>query len=136
MNKIIFILIHVVSPLVIGAVVYVFLRTTPIIGIGFICSSSLPSIMNKGIIFKAIIGSLPDFCWLYALLSLQSGPIWKGYKNIPKGILFFLYIVPLLSEVLQYLHIIEGVGDYLDIVSYILACTIHYFIHKNKKYVA
>jgi hypothetical protein len=134
MNKIRFIVIHVISPLVIGAVVYVFFRTLPIIGIGFTCSSSLPSYINNSLIIKSITGSLPDFCWLYALLCFQSGPIWQEYKNIPKEILIFLYIVPIMSEILQYLSIIRGVGDYLDIISYLLAIIFHYLIHKNKKY--
>lgn len=134
MNKIRFIIIHVISPLVIGAVVYVFFRTLPIIGIGFTCSSSLPSYINNNLIIKSITGSLPDFCWLYALLSLQSGPIWGQYKNIPKIILFFLYIVPPLTEVLQYVHLISGIADFLDFVAYLFAIIIHYFIHKNQEY--
>jgi hypothetical protein len=134
MNKIRFNIIHVISPLVVGASVYVFFRTAPIIGIGFTCSSSLSSYMNNCVLIQHITGSLPDFCWLYALLSLQSGPIWGQYKNIPKIILFFLYIVPPLTEVLQYVHLISGIADFLDFVAYLFAIIIHYFIHKNQEY--
>ena len=79
-------------------------------------------------------GSLPDFFWLYALLSLQTGIIWNGIQNTPLSIFIILYTIPIGTELMQYYHIIDGTGDKADIVAYLLAIILHYFIHKNKVY--
>lgn len=65
--------------------------------------------------------SLPDGLWLFSYLLIIDS-IWHDQKS--KIYLFFLTILPtsaLLSEVLQMFMLFPGVGDWTDILFYILS---------------
>ncbi len=133
--KIKYFTLHVFLPLLAGTIVYLFFRSTPIIALSFIQPSEIIfHIENSSNALNFFVGSFPDFCWLYALLSIQSGLIWGELKKIPLAILFFLYTAPIVTEILQHYNIIKGTADNLDIVAYLLAIVFHYIIHKNKIY--
>lgn len=65
--------------------------------------------------------SLPDGLWLFSYLLIIDS-IWYGHKS--KIHLFFLTILPalaLFSEALQMFMLFPGVGDWTDILFYILS---------------
>lgn len=65
--------------------------------------------------------SLPDGLWLYSYLTLTE-LIWDKHNGTEKKI--FLTSIPLLAimtEMLQFLHIYPGTGDWMDVFAYILA---------------
>ncbi|MEY4332125.1 MAG: hypothetical protein RLZZ196_863 [Bacteroidota bacterium] len=131
-NKIRFFINHVILPLLAGCFIYIFFRETKIIALSiFYEYFKTYEIYNLSPIFKILTGSLPDFFWLYALLSFQTGIIWNGIQNTPQLIFIILYTIPIGTELMQYYHIIDGTGDYADIIAYLLAIILHYLIHKN-----
>ncbi|MCZ2297942.1 MAG: hypothetical protein LC134_00525 [Chitinophagales bacterium] len=125
-KRIAFLCKHCVFPLAIGSLVYLLLRTEPTIAEKFIGWNFNALNIGSSKILSFIIGSLPDFCWLYALLFLQTA-IWKGTGKIPLSLIIALYVIPILTELFQYLHIISGTGDIIDIIAYLLAITLHYY---------
>lgn len=135
-SRIIFIILHVISPLLAGSLIYIFLRLEPTIAFSTVNQYlRLPNpIIYQSTFVTRLTGSFPDFCWLYALLSFQIGIIWGSYSIMPKSLLFFMYISTIGTELLQYLHVIRGTGDMFDVVAYVSAISIHYVIHKNNKY--
>jgi hypothetical protein len=70
---------------------------------------------NFIVLNKFIRNGLPDGLWSYALASCIL-IIWNRKMNIFWMVLIFLFYV--LFEILQYLNIIDGTGDYLDIIIY------------------
>ena len=123
--------LHVLLPLLAGIIVYLFFRTTPIIAFSFLKESEIIfKYESSSRDFQFFIGSFPDFCWLYALLSMQSEFIWGEIKNIPLPILF----TPIFTEILQHYNFIKGTSDNADVIAYLLAIIIHYIFHKNKTY--
>ena len=64
--------------------------------------------------------SLPDGLWLLAYLLLIDG-IWGGQYS-PTS-LFFLAVLPIAimtAEFLQMIHVIPGVGDWMDMLCYLM----------------
>lgn len=61
---------------------------------------------------------LADGLWAYAFLSTLL-IIWE--RQIPKSWLFIPFIVAVSFEALQYLHIINGTADVLDIATYFIS---------------
>lgn len=89
---------------------------------------------QKSWILNIILGSLPDFLWMYSLLYLLVF-IWGGLKKIPLFIKLFFYTVPIITEFLQYFKIIFGTADIFDIIAYITAISIfeiNYLPKQNK----
>jgi hypothetical protein len=112
---------HIALPLFIGGMVYLFIRPGKTIGESVIgWHFSPPESFNSNSFIKTIWGSLPDFCWLYALLSMQT-LIWGSRKKVPAFILIALYILPVFAEVLQKYHLLNGTGDWFDVIAYALA---------------
>ena len=77
--------------------------------------------LNSEGVYGWVINSLPDGLWLFAYMFLVDA-IWNGSKSISS--FFFIYYLPflaLLSEFLQYIGLVLGVFDWLDVASYLLA---------------
>ena len=77
--------------------------------------------LNSEGVYGWVINSLPDGLWLFAYMFLVDA-IWNGSKSISS--FFFIYYLPflaLLSEFLQYIGLVPGVFDWLDVASYLLA---------------
>ena len=72
--------------------------------------------------------SLPDGLWLFAYMFCTDA-IWNGEKS--KVSYIFIFVIPflaLLSEFLQYIGIISGVFDWIDVCSYIVAVLLFFII--------
>lgn len=123
--------LHVILPLVLGIMIYLFIRPNPTIAENIINWKYQPSTqLYEYTLIKILAGSLPDFFWLYAFLSMLYF-IWGGYKNIPFYLLFITYSLPILTEILQYFNIIFGTGDFFDILAYIIAIILNKYLLIN-----
>ena len=127
------IIIYILLPLFLGTSVYLFLRVDQTFGENLIKWNYQPtlSILNYSW-FIILVGSLPDFLWLFALLNLFCF-IWEEVEKIPTFFKILLYTLPILSEVFQYFNIIQGTGDYFDILAYLLAIYIFSITNKQKQ---
>lgn len=110
---------QVFLPLIIGVFIYLFFRPNQTIGESYINWNIEPIYnFNNSVIGNILVGSLPDFLWLLSLLGLMN-IIWDS--NIPFILKALLYSLPIFTELLQYLKIITGTGDFYDIAAYLLA---------------
>jgi hypothetical protein len=125
----------VVLPLFLGVAIYLFLRPNETIAESYFNWHLQPIFdYNKYWISKIIFGSLPDFLWLLALLNLMA-IIWDSKDNIPILLKIILFTFPIISEILQFFHIISGTGDFFDILAYLIAIIIftNFFKPKTKQ---
>ena len=120
-------------PLVAGAAVYLFVRGDATIGEEAIGWSFVPRYQaGSSPLLDVFTGSFPDFCWLYALLCMQT-LIWGSKKRVPRVILALLYTIPMLTELLQAMHLMAGTGDWFDVIAYGLAMLIQDKTYKLKR---
>lgn len=117
-------LIHVFIPLIIGGLIYVFFRSKMLRLFDWINMIGLSDIVNeirtitypfKEILPNWFLNSLPDGLWVYsfsAMLFFTS----KNYFIQNKILLMLPFVLVLIMEVLQLLHIICGTFDILDLV--------------------
>ena len=127
-------LIHVIVPLFLGSFIYIYFRQENAIAFERIrVILEIQPIISSNQIIHFIINSFPDFCWLYAFLSLQTQIIWGSIKKIPLILRAIMYIFPILTEMMQYLHIISGTADWGDIIAYLLAILLNFYIWRLKK---
>jgi len=78
--------------------------------------------------------SLPDGLWLLAYLLIIDG-IWGSRRSFMS--LLFLTILPiaaLMTEILQWAHIVPGVGDWMDMACYLLSILIFLTLNKLFSY--
>lgn len=123
---------QVLLPLIAGLAVYLFFRKDITIFEKAIGWSYLPANGNNpSFVVTVLSGSVPDFCWLFALLNAQV-LIWGGLKKIPLALLLVLYIAPPATELLQSLQLMRGTGDWYDVVAYVFAILMHIIIQKQK----
>lgn len=127
-------LIHVISPLFLGSFIYIYFRQENAIAFERIkvILGIQPAVSSNQII-QFLVNSLPDFCWLYALLSLQIGIIWGGIKKMPTILIVIMYIFPILTEMMQHVHIIRGTADWGDVIAYLLAILLNLYTWRQKK---
>lgn len=127
-------LFQVILPLILGTCIYIFFRPTQTVAESFLSWNFVPLFdLNKYWLGRVILGSLPDFLWLFSLLTLVR-MIWVTKENIPLVLTIILYITPILSEVLQYFKVISGTGDLFDVLAYLIAISIFHnnFSTKNQ----
>lgn len=74
-----------------------------------------------------IINYLPDALWSYALCYCLL-LIWDNQMNYFWAIILFSLFV--LFELFQYLHIINGTGDILDILTYLISSIVAFLTNK------
>jgi hypothetical protein len=72
-------------------------------------------------------GYLPDGLWAYAFCS-SILIVWNRKINITW--LTFAALVAVLFEIMQYLHLISGTGDVIDVLIYLLAGSIAIMMNK------
>ncbi len=76
--------------------------------------------------------SLPDGLWIFSYMFIVDA-IWDRERNVVSMIfLWGLPIVAILSECLQYLGLLPGVFDWMDMASYMLAITLFLIIKHLK----
>lgn len=127
-NSILFILFHIFLPLLVGSLIYLIFRS------GTVSQSSTPNFL----FFSILIYSLPDGCWLYALLcSLLF--IWKNKADYWFQFwIILVFISSIGTEIFQLQNIIFGTFDLFDILFYSLSFILFIIINKiqfikNKK---
>ncbi|MBO4662281.1 MAG: hypothetical protein J5630_06240 [Bacteroidaceae bacterium] len=78
-------------------------------------------LINSEGVYGWVKNSLPDGLWLFAYMFLIDA-IWNGTTSIISYIfLFYLPVLALLSEFLQYFGLMPGVFDWIDVASYSFA---------------
>lgn len=88
----------------------------------------LRNLFQRDGIYGWVKYSLPDGLWIFSYMFLIDA-IWDGERNIvSKWFLWFLPIVAILSECLQYFGLLPGVFDWMDMASYMLAITLFLII--------
>ena len=117
-------MIHVIIPLVIGGFIYVFFRVKTLRFFVWINKIGFSDIVNeirtitypyKEIFPNWFLNSFPDGLWVYsfsAMLFFTS----KNYFIRNKILLMLPFVLVLIMEVLQLLHIICGTFDIMDLV--------------------
>lgn len=126
---------QVFLPLFFGVCIYLFFRPNQTLAENFMNWNLQTTFsFNKYWISTVFLGSLPDFLWLFSLLSLMR-IIWGAYENIPLVLKTLLYTVPIFSEFLQFMDVIPGTGDVFDVLAYLLAIIIFqnkFFYNQNQ----
>lgn len=106
-NRKIDFLLYVVTPLLIGTVVY-----------------SIKSVSNSYNFIKIF---LPDGLWSYSFISCVL-LIWDRHIKIEWMITTFTIFI--LIEVMQYFHVMNGTGDILDVLVYFTFASCALFTNK------
>lgn len=116
--------------LFLGACIYAFFREN-IVFLNLIQDPFIPYKVLNGdsISFYIIRYCLPDALWYGALLLIQHKFLTNNI--VSKICLYVSIILPFFIETLQYLHILSGTFDCLDILSYLL--TLILFLCFQKK---
>lgn len=113
-------LVAVLTPLGTGTLLYWLFRGIPVLGF-----PALLHISSHSALVALLAYNIPDGLWLYALLQSirliwQNDPFRKGYP----AWLALATIGAFGSEIAQYLGLIPGTFDMLDIIMYLLAAGI------------
>ncbi len=123
-----YILLHVVGPLLFGILIYAVFRSVYVVDM----QNKIFPILTTSFIPNFFIYNLPDGLWLYALLSAIN-VIWGNSNLKNKYIWFYIAIlIAFLSEILQYFKLFAGTFDWLDILAYLFAITLVFFINFRK----
>lgn len=85
-------------------------------------------LINSEGVYGWVKNSLPDGLWLFAYMFLIDA-LWNGTKSIISYIfLFYLPVLALLSEFLQYFGLMPGVFDWIDVASYSFAILLFFIV--------
>jgi hypothetical protein len=107
--------LYVVFPLVVGCLPYALCRN-----LSWLRKIITPIRNNCLCDNEYIVFSLPDGLWLFAFTNLVF-QIWERKINNKSFIwIFFIPVIAVLSEILQYTRQINGTFDLIDILTYIL----------------
>jgi|TARA_B100001971_G_C17889243_1_gene382118 hypothetical protein len=137
-NKII---IHVITPIIIGGFIYILFREKNLLMFSWFISMGLDSLINN---FRDIViwhnqipdwitYNLPDGIWIYSLTSLMI-IIW--YKDSNKSKYFWLLIGPILGitlELGQLINLFPGTFDNIDLLFYFCGSGLPFFIFNQNK---
>ena len=120
-----------VCSFLVGSCIYLLFRSTDLLMFQLFPNGQLPiwiqSLRNSVSCLNVpewVRFSFPDGLWLFAYLLIVDG-IWRGKHNCTS--LFFLTFLPLtalLTELLQWFHVIPGIGDWMDFICYIISILI------------
>ncbi len=123
--------LNIVLPLVIGLLIYIFLKHGTYINVLFNYESD---IYLTGFFGNAVISWATDILWAYSLsflLFALSAPFKRKYPILITEIIFFI-----IMEMLQKYSIITGTFDIIDIAAEILAMlfvfTLYVFLERSK----
>ena len=130
--------LHIIAPLLIGGLIYVFFRSPEIILNKIVYSSDLLSEIfiriSPAIQFPNwFIFSLPDGLYVYAATSFHIYMVSKVYNAYSIKNIFYISFYSILVEFLQLINLIQGRFDFLDIIFMISGSFIsyHLFVKKN-----
>ncbi len=85
-------------------------------------------LFNSEGVYGWVKNSLPDGLWLFSYMFLVDA-IWNGSKSISAYIfIYYLPLLALMSEILQYFGLVPGVFDWIDIASYLFAILLYNII--------
>tara|TARA_B100002051_G_C16742557_1_gene645244 strand:- start:5050 stop:5469 length:420 start_codon:yes stop_codon:yes gene_type:complete len=134
------IITHVVIPILIGSSIYLIYRSETLIMFGWFNAlgvSDLVSKLRNFSLFNSQIPlwikySLPDGLWVYSLTSLMI-IIWQDVKSKSKYYwIASSIIIAIVIELGQYLRLIPGTYDILDIILCLIAFTLAFLILYKK----
>ena len=92
--------------------------------------ASVRSYSNDSILYEWVIYNMPAGLWLFAYLLIIDA-IWGNEKNtLYLCHLFILPILALVSELMQFLGVLPGTFDFLDLISYVCAILLFIIIKK------
>jgi hypothetical protein len=142
MQKLTRIILTVITPLILGGLIYILFRATSLKMFSWFHAIGLDNIISyarhytaKSTIFPTwVIFSLPDALWLFAFTNLML-IIWHDKFSMQS--LFWLLVAPtvgILLEVGQALKIISGTFDFTDLILILISATIPFlFTNLNLK---
>lgn len=107
--KFLFIIYNTIIPLSIGTLVYYYENTSTVI--------------------RCVANYLPDALWSYSLVSLML-IVWK--LRIPYSWVISIILLFAFTELLQFLDIIPGTGDLIDIFIYTLSGYLSFLILSSR----
>ena len=82
-------------------------------------------LFNSEGVYGWVKNSLPDGLWLFSYMFLVD-VIWNGSKSFSAYIfIYYLPFLALMSEFLQYLGLVPGVFDWIDVASYLFAILLY-----------
>lgn len=99
---------HTILPLLIGCLIYFFENTSPFI--------------------KGLANYIPDGLWSYSLVSFML-IVWK--LQIPYTWVLGIILMFVLTEYLQFLNVIPGTGDIIDLLIYFCFGGLSYITLRN-----
>lgn len=126
--------VHVLLPLIAGAIIYLLLRQDTFLHQLFFSGSGSKAIaISKNLVTDIFVYNLPDFCWCYSFASaLFIWERWQGNK-----IKFFSVVVLsvlVIGELIQIFLSSFFTFDWGDIVAAIIAFGLSYYqISKDEK---
>lgn len=121
-KHLIFLLIHVLVPLLIGISIYFLCRDLEYLWVMNFIPNSFSFPVNPAPDW--VVFNLPDGLWLYSCMNLQL-LIWNRKINRKNaGWIFGLPVLAIFSEWLQSEHLLSGTGDQNDVWMYLLAALI------------
>ena len=86
--------------------------------------------LDKHTINIPFSGSLPDYLWCLSFLIAVTF-LWKGWNRIPHEWKLIIWVLVCCTELLQYLNLIPGTGDLMDLVFYQAAFATVILLHKT-----
>ena len=134
------IITHVVIPILIGSSIYLIYRSETLVMFGWFNAlgvSDLVSKLRNFSLFNSQIPlwikySLPDGLWVYSLTSLMI-IIWRDVKSKSKYYwIASSIIIAIVIELGQYLRLIPGTYDILDIILCLIAFSLSFLILYKK----
>lgn len=136
------VLLHIVTPLLVGGMLYIAFRSNKLIMFKWFevmnlsdCTNQIRDLLNPLIHYmpKWVFNSLPDGLWVYAYSSSYMlyfrGRAWKDNYW-----LFFPFLFGSVAELAQSMKIIAGTFDYLDLIFCLLGSIVSITLNlKNEK---
>jgi hypothetical protein len=126
--------LHVAIPILIGAAIYTFWRSTTLLVFAWYKWLHLYSVVAivrqvmwplRHLIPAWVLFSLPDGCWVYSFTALLAG-MWKN-SNYARWTTFWCLLPAALAvgaEVGQGFHLVPGTFDVADLMVYLIAGTL------------
>ena len=133
-------LLHVISPLILGGLVYVYLRSSKIILNKLIATSDSLSIVFSNSLTHSqfpswFVFNFPDALFIYSLTSVCILLKLKASSHFSIRIIFIISFLSFSIEFLQLINLMPGTFDVLDIIFMISASFLsYYFLIKKRPY--
>ena len=121
-------LIHVILPLFIGGLIYWAARPS---SLAF--SQDIMPLIDAKYVPNWVLFNLPDGLWTYALMSFTL-LLWRDTPSVfgAKFWIITAFLLGIALEFGQYLHLIKGTFDWLDVLTYLFFNCLSILIFKFK----